>query len=299
MEASKNATVLFADVSGSMKLYETAGDARAAEAIRGCINVLCSAAEANGGRVVKTIGDEVMAVFPTANAAAGAATAMHVGVEALPPIGGLKLAVRIGFQAGPIIERDDDVFGDTVNLASRLVKQAVKAQILTSEETVAQLSALVRSSVRALYPIRVKGKEQEITLCELIWRRSADLTDLAGTVSMLRLPQMRLRLRYKGRDVLRRRKKTQSVVIGREQGCHILVSDAKASRQHCTIESWQDSFVLQDHSTNGTYVTVDGEKEILLQREDLTLREHGCITFGQPRGTASDVVEFFCEQLET
>jgi adenylate cyclase len=48
--------------------------------------------------------------------------------------------VRIGFQAGPIIERDDDVFGDTVNLASRLVKQAVKAQILTSEETAAQLT---------------------------------------------------------------------------------------------------------------------------------------------------------------
>jgi adenylate cyclase len=297
MESTKNATVLFADVSGSMKLYETAGDARAAEAIRGCINVLCSAAEANGGRVVKTIGDEVMAVFPTANAAAAAATAMHAGVEALPTVGGLKLAVCIGFQAGPIIERDNDLFGDTVNLASRLVKQAVKAQILTSEETVAQLSSLIRTSVRALYPVRVKGKDQEITLCELIWRRSADVTDLAGTASMLRLPQMRLRLRYKGRDVLRRRKR-QSVVIGREQGCHILVSDAKASRQHCTIESWQDSFVLQDHSTNGTYVTVNGEKEMLLQRQDLTLREHGCITFGQPRATASDVVEYFCERLE-
>jgi adenylate cyclase len=298
MKSSKNATVLFADVTGSTKLYETAGDAPATEAIGGCINVLCSAVEANGGRVVKTIGDEVMAVFPTADAAAAAATAMHVAVEALPSIAGLKLAVRIGFQAGTVIQRDNDVFGDTVNIASRLMNQAVKAQVLTSEETVAQLSSVLRSSVRALYPIRVKGKAQEITLCELIWRRSADVTDLAATRSMLRSPQMRLRLSHKGQDVLRRRR-TQSVLIGREQGCHILVSDAKASRQHCTIEGRQDSFVLQDHSTNGTYVTVDGEKELLLQREDLTLREHGCITFGQPRATASDVVEYFCEQLET
>jgi adenylate cyclase len=297
MESSKNATVLFAGVTGSTKLYETAGDARATEVIRACINAVCSAAEASGGRVVKTIGDEVMAVFPTANAAAAAATAMHVAVEALPPIAGLKLGVRIGFQAGTVIERDNDVFGDAVNLASRLVKQAVKAQILTSEETVAQLSSLVRSSVRALYPIRVKGKAKEITLCELIWRRGADVTDMAGTASLLTSPEMRLRLRYNGHDVQRRRR-TQSVVIGREQGCDILVSDPNASRRHCTIESWQDAFVLQDHSTNGTYITVNGEKEILLHREDLTLRDHGCITFGEPRAAGSDVVEYFCEQLE-
>jgi adenylate cyclase len=55
--------------------------------------------------------------------------------------------------------------------------------------------------------------------------------------------------------------------------------------------------VLQDHSTNGTYVTADGEREILLQREDLTLRGHGWMAFGQPRASTTDIVEYFCEQV--
>ena len=54
--------------------------------------------------------------------------------------------------------------------------------------------------------------------------------------------------------------------------------------------------MLQDHSTIGTYVTADGEREILLQREDLTLRGHGWIAFGQPRASTTDVVEYLCEQ---
>jgi len=51
-----------------------------------------------------------------------------------------------------------------------------------------------------------------------------------------------------------------SVVIGREYGCGVLVADRTASRKHCTIELRGGQFVVQDHSTNGTYVTVDSEK---------------------------------------
>ena len=58
MEESRQTTVLFADVSGSTKLYETAGDAAALTAIGRCIERMRKAAESTGGRVVKTIGDD-------------------------------------------------------------------------------------------------------------------------------------------------------------------------------------------------------------------------------------------------
>src|SRR5205807_10110492 len=61
--AMSDATVLFADVSGSTRLIETAGDAVALKAIARCIERLRKAAESTGGRVVKTIGDEVMVLF--------------------------------------------------------------------------------------------------------------------------------------------------------------------------------------------------------------------------------------------
>jgi len=127
-ERSRQTTVLFADVSGSTQLYETAGDDAAHDAIGLCIGRLSQAAASTGGRVLKTMGDEVMVLFPTADAAANGASEMHAAVDTLPPVYGTKLGVRIGFHSGPVIQRDNDVFGDTVNLAARLVDQAQKGR---------------------------------------------------------------------------------------------------------------------------------------------------------------------------
>jgi adenylate cyclase len=294
MESSRQTTVLFADITGSTRLYETAGDSRAVDAIGVCMQKLREAAESHGGRVVKTMGDAVMALFPSPNAAAAAAARMQTDVESLPAVGDRKLGVRIGFQSGPVIQRENDVFGDTVNLAYRLHEQAVKGQVLTSDDTASMLAPLIRGATRRLYPVPMKGKAAEVELFELLWEQNPDITDLAKTVSLLRSPQARLRLAYRGRDIVRRRG-SESITLGRDKSCELMIADHKASRQHCTIERRQDTFVLRDHSTNGTYITVVGELEVLLQREDFTLRKHGWITFGQSRAETTDIVEYFCE----
>src|SRR5205823_4973095 len=108
---------------------------------------------AAGGRVVKTIGDEVMAVFATADAGGSAAAEMQAAVSALPAVGDTRLGVKIGFHSGPVIQQNDDVFGDTVNMAARLVEQAVKGQIITSQETAQVLGPIFRAWTRKLYPI--------------------------------------------------------------------------------------------------------------------------------------------------
>ena len=291
----RKTTVLFADVSGSTKLYETAGDQAAHGAIARMIAAMAKAVEQDGGRVVKTIGDEVMALFPNADAAASAAAAMHAAVEAMPAVGETRLALRIGFHAGPVIQRDNDVFGDTVNLASRLVDQAVKGQIITSDETAGVLGPVYRNFIRRLYSIQVKGKAEEVGLSEIVWRQTADMTAFAGAGarSPAKPPQTVLKLRYRDKDVTRRRD-NDSIVLGREEGCGLMVMDNKASRQHCTIERRGDKWVLKDHSTNGTYVTVEGDSEILLQREETILRKHGWIALGQPKASTEEIVEYFC-----
>ncbi len=294
MEASRQTTVLFADVTGSTKLYEAAGDALAAEAIGRCLEKLRLSAEATGGRVVKTMGDSVMALFSSPDAAASAAARMQVAIEALPQVGDIKLGLRIGFHAGPVIQRDDDIYGDTVNVAYRLHEQAKRGQVLTSDDTASLLPQLLRNSTRRLYSVPVKGKAEDVALCELVWRQSPDITDLATTLSVLRIPLGRLRLKYLGRDIARRRG-SDSLLIGRDAGCDLVVAETKASRQHCTIERRQDRFLIRDHSTNGTFVTVVDEMEIVLQREEFPLRKHGWIAFGQPRAGTSDIVEYFCE----
>ena len=295
MQSTRHTTVLFADVSGSAKLYDSVGDTAAFEAIGACIDQLRQAAEAGGGRVVKTMGDKVMALFPSPDAAASAATRMHAAVESLPAVGSNKLALRIGFHSGPVVQRNNDVFGDTVNVASRLADQAVRGQILTSQETSALLGRFIRNSTRPLYSIQIRGKAEAVAICEIVWRQSPDVTEAVGSSVARKPAPVTLRLQYRGQEAVRRRGR-DATMIGRGPNCELVISDPKASREHCTIERRQDRFVLQDHSTNGTYVTADGEREILLQREDLTLHGHGWLTFGQPRASATDVVEYLCEQ---
>ena len=127
--------VLFADVSGSTKLYEIVGDTQAHAAVDLCVKLFSALTEQHGGRVVKTIGDEVMAVFADAPPAATAARDIQLGVQDMAPVDKVRLGVRVGFHYGLLVERDGDVFGDTVNLAARLAEMASRGQIITSLET--------------------------------------------------------------------------------------------------------------------------------------------------------------------
>ncbi len=293
MDQTRQVTVLFADVSGSTKLYETEGDIAAAEAIARCVKQMRRTAESSGGRVVKTIGDEIMAVFPTPDAAAYAASSMQSAIEALPPVGTTRLGIRIGFHYGPVIQNDSDIFGDTVNLAARLVEQAARSQIIISRETSDLLGPVFRSFKRPLYAIHVKGKAEEVELCELIWRHADDMTMFTAARTNAEPKPLELRLQYRDREVIRRRE-NDSITMGRAPDCDLVIATNRASRKHCTIERRQDRYVLADQSTNGTYVTTEGGGEILLRREELRLGQHGWIAFGQPRAETEEVVEYFC-----
>jgi adenylate cyclase len=290
----RQTTVLFADVSDSTKLYEAAGDAAALEAIGHCVTVMKRITESIGGRVVKMIGDGVMALFPSPGAAAAAAAEMQAAADMLAPVGEIKLALRVGFHSGPVIQKNDDVFGDTVNLAARLVAQAVKGQIVMSGDSQQMLAPIFRSMTRDLYSITVKGKSEEVALSELVWRGGRDVTVTLGGRRRSKGKGIRLRLKHKDKELVRRRE-GDSVTLGRDVECDMVVMDHSASRLHCTIERRHDQFVLKDHSTNGTFVTVEGEPEVLLQREEFALRKHGWIALGQSRSVTAEVVEFFCE----
>jgi adenylate cyclase len=294
--APRETTVLFAAVTGNSGLYESARDGAAAEALSKCLEVVRGATETNGGRVVKTIGDELMTVFPDPDSATTAATHMHLAVNALPAVEGHKLALRIGFHAGPVLQRDGDIFGDTVNLASRLTAHATKGQVLTSADTVTKLTAFLRNATRRLYDIAVKGKAQDVSLCEVLWAKDPDITDVTLRSDEQPARGVRLRLRVGTREWVRRRR-VELITIGRDPESTLVIAEATASRNHCVIERRQNRFVIRDHSSNGTFILLEGDKKgIVLRREEFLLQGHGWISFGQPKSMATEVAEFFCEE---
>ena len=293
-EAVSEAAVLFADVSGSTKLYETAGDTVAHAAIEKCVNLMREKTVNAKGRVIKTIGDEVMSAFATADQAADAAIEIQSAISEMPPVGNTQIGIRIGFNHGPVVERDGDVFGDAVNLAARLAGVATKGQIITARDTVMMMSPMLKAATRAITTIQVKGKAQEIQVYELIWQQSEDMTTLASQKSVYKPKNAKLRLMVQGNEVILSSERP-AVALGRDASADLVIKERMASRAHGKIERRLDKFILTDHSANGTFITIEGDKEIVLRREEFTLRGHGWVAFGQSRATATDVLEFFCE----
>ncbi len=277
--APQNKTILFADITGSTRLYETLGDAEALETIARCLEIIRLACQSQGGRVIKTIGDGSMSAFENPANAASAAIAMHTEIAKQRTRQGGAIAIHVGFHHGPIVGGEMDAYGDTVNVAARLSELAKAGQTLLSAETADGLSPALRARTRALDAQTVKGKQADMALCELLWEDSQeDLTMLA----MPRTARLAyLRLSYGGRTRVLD-ENSPAIVIGRDASSDFIVENRMASRLHARIERRRGRFVLVDVSSNGTYCTIDGDPELLLVREELVLRGHGRISFGHP-----------------
>ena len=294
MEPGRETAVIFAELIGAAELYARAGDAPAQEVIARCFDRLAQAATSQAARVIKRIGGRLMLVAESADAAARAAVAMQVAAGDFPPIDSAKLALGVGFHYGPVLQQDDsDVFGDTVNLAARLVEKAARGQILLEAQTAAAVGSLYRRSIRHLYSMPVKGLSAALSLCELVWRVDDPVT-LYPIQTPTEPARAKLKLKYRGAKLVLK-KTDETLTIGRDGSCGLVVDDEHASRQHCFIQRRSDHFVLADKSTNGTFVTVDGEAEVVLQRDELTLRKSGWISLGRPRSAGGETVEFICD----
>jgi adenylate cyclase len=288
--------VLFADVAGSTALYELLGDQRAFQLVESCLSTMSACTAEMHGRVVKTIGDAVMSVFGSADEAAAAAAEMQFRVNQLGAEPGVRPSLRIGFHFGPVVPRDGDVFGDTVNLASRLCDLASKGQIITDRSTALKLSGLYAPSLRTLFKVPVKGKEEEIQLIEILWHTAADeMTALVTRPGSASAGAALLELEM-GDTRAEMGPQRRKVTIGRDLETDFPVRNPNVSRAHAMIERRRDHFVLVDHSLNGSYVTFDGRPEMKVHREELTLVDQGLITFGQPAEEALQALRFRCVQ---
>ena len=100
--ATTSGVLLFAGVVDSARLYEKLGRNEARWAIDRCLKRMERSVEALDGQAIKVAGEDLMAVFPTADAAFQAAFEMRQRVDDLPPISGLRLEIRVGFAFGTL-----------------------------------------------------------------------------------------------------------------------------------------------------------------------------------------------------
>ncbi|OSM07045.1 putative adenylate/guanylate cyclase [Magnetofaba australis IT-1] len=289
---------MFADIAGSTRLYEELGDAKAREVTSRCIEMLTRLTELHEGKVVKTIGDEVMCIFPSADLAAEAAIRMQEDVEEGEDELGHQLHVRIGFHFGEVIREMErkrlDVFGDAVNLAARMVAQAKAEQIITTGETLQEVSPDIAENSRMLITTTVKGKTKPVEIFELTWGEEDDLTVMGGMPSpgMAQQQTHKLTLRYSTEQV-ELGPSRDSITLGRGKQSEFRVPDNMSSRVHCKIEFRRDRFVIVDQSTNGTYVSTSAGENFFVHRDERRLTGQGVIGLGQKLGPSDDLAVHF------
>ena len=283
--------VLFADVCGSTTLYEKLGDVRALRLVGGAVGLLRELTEKHGGRTVKTIGDEVMSVFPRADQALFAAAAMQTQFDAVPSVDDPKVRIRVAFHLGAVIEEDGDVFGDSVNVAARLAGLARAGQVLTSEDTVTSLPPMLRGTIRPVESVTIRGRSEAIGVCEVLWNtQDGDRTVVAESGGRCAGAAASLTLRL-ATGALELAPDSPTARIGRDPAAAIVINHSKVSRDHAHVECRRGRFILVHHSTNGSFVHPDGADEILVKREEFVLTGGGEIRLGHAtaEGMAADL----------
>lgn len=135
-------TILFTDIVGSTRYYQEVGDGRAFREVKSHFNEVFAVVEKHGGCVVKTIGDSIMAVFPSSTEGVKAS----VDIQRLFPVERTDspIRLRISVHSGPVIavhiKQGIDFFGATVNLAAKLQNCADAHEIAVSPEVYRQFS---------------------------------------------------------------------------------------------------------------------------------------------------------------
>lgn len=295
-----NCVVMFADVAGSTSMYENMGDDLARERISGALDALILISSRYAGKLVKTIGDEILVYFTDADGAVDAAREIQETMEDHRTPETVGVSIRIGMQYGSTILENDDIFGDTVNVAARIASMAKARQILCTQE-IAQMvkNPELSSNMRPYDRLRVKGRNEQLDVYLYAWEQEGDITNMA-TMSSFTNPARhdqatKLTLRYDGK-MLAILADSDIYILGRGKDCELVIKGDLISRYHSRIEHRRGKFVIADQSTNGTFVrTVDGQ-DVYLRREEYALFGSGFISLGKKIDlNDTNLIHFQCE----
>lgn len=291
-------TVVFTDLHGSTAVFEALGNARAAETVTQITTWIALQCERYGGKVVKTLGDGVLAMFDDKRSAVNAVVGLQRGhskwVARAPA--DLRMPMRIGIASGEVEIVSGDCYGDPVNVASRLCDLCEPNQIWANAATLDNQPETNGATFRLLGPISIRGRAEPCTVFQIEWREelASDFLTMQGDLDPGFLSGASDSL---GREVelswLGTTKKFHSfdlpINIGRVRDNQFVVDDRRVSRTHARLEWRNGSVVFVDISSFGSWIRFNGVSgsDVLLRREECVLHGQGELALGASFADAS------------
>ncbi|MGL4667715.1 MAG: adenylate/guanylate cyclase domain-containing protein [Saezia sp.] len=298
----KKKTIIFVDLSGSTTIFEELGDERATQLVYKAIHDIASHLGGCGGRVLKLLGDGVMILFDTPEEAISACNYLDdvlVDVEESVPqnlLGTDRISVRVGVDYGTLVEYDNDVYGDIVNVASRILSHARPGELMMTTAVYQQLSIEQQKNCRHIGSIHLRGK----SLPQIIYGMNLsgeDPYDGSGdhaqetVIASLKKSvwgdmdsEAHIVFTYQGKSHYFSSEQLP-IIIGRSLESDLVVPDARVSRSHVRIDWFASQFYLTDISINGTMVQYGGNEigdplPVSMRRQRCTLIRTGYILLG-------------------
>jgi len=287
---SVQTTVVFADLMGSTGVFETIGNARASRVVTQLTQWIGEIFVSQGGRVVKTLGDGVLAVFSNAPDAITAVVAVQRGHQKkiANASSATRMPIRVGVARGDVEFVDGDCYGDAVNVASRLSDLSGPHQIWANNLSLEGSAEFDGIRFRPLGPITIRGRVEPCAVFQVEWHENTssdfltmqasqdsqsaqiDKDILGGEIDLVWL------------DVQKRFRSFQLPIhIGRVSQAEFVVNDPRVSRAHARIDWRNGSIMLVDVSTYGSWVRFSGGgSDLLLRREECVLHGRGEIALG-------------------
>ena len=284
-------TVVFADLTGSIGVFESLGNSKATQAITRLTLWIGQVCESHHGLVSKYLGDGVLMLFSRSHDAIEAVTELqqvhYKRIRRWPEA--LKMRLQIGMARGDVVQRNGDCYGDAVNVASRLSELAGPEQILVTDAVIQHLPQDSHVRSRSMGALSIRGRTETCVVHRVEWQSDVETAVFTMPASLMPLPfahravqasfielsWLDVKARFMSIDL--------PIYLGRDAHAQFVVQDPRVSRKHARLEWRSGKFHLKDTSSYGTWVRfADSTAIIALRRQECVLLMEGEIALGAP-----------------
>ena len=297
------ATLVFADLIGSTGAFESQGNALATLMVTQVTTALAQQVRQFDGRVVKILGDGVLAMFADGPSAIRAVVDMQRKHQArmadIPPA--LRLPIRIGVAQGAVEMVGDDCYGDAVNVASRLSDLCGPHQIWASLAALDGSEELPDLQFKKLGLVSIRGRSEPCEVCQIDWGEdlaTSPMTQQASVAAdryLARGAAKPQHIELVWRDIAQEFTTDDfPIAIGRTHQADFVIKQPGVSRSHARLEWHNGSIVYTDLSSFGSWIRfVGGDADVPLRRDTCVLHGSGQIALGSPfADPAAAVISF-------
>lgn len=180
--------VLFTDIVGSTKYFKAKGDLAGREMLQSHQDIVSTPVIEHGGLVVKTLGDSIMAYFTDPREALKSAIKIQqaLGRHNINKDQNDQIHVRVGIHYGDGIIEDQDIFGNVVNLAAKIVPMADKEQIFISQQVYDVSKNFAAVDFEKLAATSEQEELKGISLYKVLWNDTARFDPTANILVYLK-----------------------------------------------------------------------------------------------------------------